>query len=159
MLATHLLDRNRRYNANNSNVGGWASSALNAYLNGRLYNALPDQMKLLIKQVTVSSSVGQQSTEISTSECYITVPAVIEVTNDSTLNIDPYIYEGTTISYMISNDMRKRAYVDGNYGAYWLRSPNAGYANNYVYRVENDGSIYGFSNPSNSLGVLIEISI
>lgn len=159
LLATHLLNRNRQYNGANSNAGGWANSALNNYLNTRLYNSLPDQMKLLIKQVTVASSIGGQSTEISTSECYITIPAVIEVTNNSSLNIDPYIYEGTTISYMISNEMRKRAYVNGDYASYWLRSPNAGYANNYVYRVENDGSLYGFANPSNSNGVLIEISI
>ena len=159
LLASHLLDRNRGYNTSNTNAGGWATSALNTFLNGRMYNAMPDQMKLLLKKVTVSSSIGQQSKEISTSDCYITIPAVIEVSNEQAYNVDPYINEGSTISYMISDAMRKRAYDGGEYAPYWLRSPNADYSNNYVFRVDANGSVSGFSIASNKFGVLIEISI
>ena len=158
LLATHLLEHNRSYNDESTNAGGWASSALNRYLNTRLYNSMPTQIKSLLKQVIVSSSIGSQSTEISSSNCYIAIPSAIEVSNESSINIEPYIYEGSTISYMTSNDMRKRAYIDGNYNYYWLRSPNIAYSNNYIYQVDADGKLYGFGTPKTKSGVLIEIS-
>ena len=155
LLASHLLDRNKKWNITNSNVGGWKESALNASLNSRLYYAIPNQIRALIKQVRVPSSIGSQSAEIDTADCYITIPACIEV--DSTMNIDPYSNEGTSISYMTTNDSRKRAYDGGDYAKYWLRSPNASYTN-YVYNVNADGTLYGFSNPYSEFGILIEIS-
>lgn len=158
LLASHLLERQRQFNRTNTNVGGWASAELSKFLNSRMYNALPTQMKSLIKRVNVASSNGQASTEVSTSACYIYIPAAIEVTNESMFNVEPYIYEGSTISYMISNDARKRKYDNGAYANYWLRSPNASYAN-YVYQVDENGAMYGFANAYNSAGVLIEVSI
>lgn len=163
LLATHLLERNRSFNTSSTTVGGWANSALNKFLNTRLYESMSDQMKLLLKQVTVSSSVGNKSTELSTSECYIFVPALIEMTNDSPADVEPYIYEGSTISYMIdgteSNEsaLRKRAHDGGDYAGYWLRSPNTSYAS-YMYTVDADGNLYGFIGATNKLGVLIEIA-
>lgn len=157
LLATHLLDNSRAYNATNTNVGGWASSALNTFLNERMYNAMPIQIKSLVKQVTVWSSIGNRSTEVSSSECYIAIPAVIEMSNESAVNREPYTNEGSTISYMTSGDMRKRAYVDGDYAYYWLRSPNASYAS-YIYQIDSNGALYGFANAYNEAGILIEIS-
>lgn len=157
LLATHLLDNGRAYNTTNTSVGGWANSKLNEFLNNRLYEAMPTQIKSLLKKVTVASSIGKLSTEISTSDCYITIPAAIEVSNESTINTEPYTNEGSTISYMISDEKRKRAYVGGDYASYWLRSPNASYAN-YIYQVEATGALYGFANAYNKAGVLIEIS-
>lgn len=157
LLATHLLERGMVYNGTNTTVGGWASSKLNTFLNTRLYDAVPVQIKSLMKRVTIASSIGGMSNEISTSDCYISIPAVIEVSNERDVNVEPYINEGSTISYMISNQMRKRSYVDGNYENYWLRSPNASYSS-YIYQVDAEGALYGFSNPYNKAGVLIEVS-
>lgn len=158
LLATHLLDRKRSYNSTSTNAGGWASSSLNEYLNTRLYNSIPTQIKSLMKQVIVSSSIGSQSIEISSSNCYVTIPSVIEVSNESSINVEPYIYEGSTISYMTSNNMRRRMFSNGNYGGYWLRSPNISYSNSYVYQVDEYGKLYGFGTPKSASGVLIEIS-
>jgi hypothetical protein len=158
LLASHLLGRTKRWNASNSNAGGWANSELNRALNTRLYNAIPSQIRALMKNVIVYSSIGQMSSELSSSNCYITIPALIEL--DPTQTSEPYNSEGTTIEYMTSNSSRRRAFDGGDYNAYWTRSPNAGYAN-YVWRVEADGqtgSTQGITNPTNSLGVLIEIS-
>lgn len=156
LLATHLLERSRNFNSINTNIGGWANSALNNFLNTRLYSSMSDQIKALIKQVSVPSSIGNKSVEISSSDCYITIPSLVEVSNE--FNTEPYIYEGSTISYMISNSMRKRAYVDGDYAQYWLRSPNASYAN-YIFTVNANGEPYGFVNATSKYGVLIEISL
>ena len=155
LLASHLLGRTKTWNQSNTNAGGWADSALNKSLNTRLYNAMPVQIKLLLKKVIVYSSIGQMSDELSSSNCYITIPAVIEV--DSSMNSEPYNSEGTAISYMTTNTARKRAFDGGDYNAYWLRSPNVSYAN-YIYRVDTDGQVQGITNATTSLGVLIEIS-
>ena len=80
---------------------------------------------------------------------------LIEV--DPSNTSEPYNSEGTSISYMNTNDSRKRAFDGGNYNAYWLRTPNVGYAN-YVWRVDEGGSTQGITNTSTSLGVLIELS-
>ena len=127
-----------------------------------LYNAMPDKTKLLLKQVTVQSSIGDNLTDISTSECYITIPSIIEISNSSTYNVEPYISEmaivsGKTISYMTSNDRRKRAYDGGDYYEYWLRSPNASYSR-YVYTVDGTGYVDGYEYPDYTRGVLIEVS-
>ena len=155
LLASHLLGRTKRWNASNVNTGGWANSELNNALNTRLYNAMPTQIRELLKKVIVYSSIGQMSTELSSSDCYITIPALIEV--DPTQTSEPYNSEGVAISYLNTNDTRKRAFDGGDYNAYWLRSPNDKYAN-YIWRVEDTGKTEGITNATNELGVLIEIS-
>lgn len=155
LLASHLLGRPKKWNATNINTGGWASSALNKSLNTRLYDAMPTQIKALMKQVIVSSSVGNKSKEISSSDCYITIPALIEV--DSSKIAQPYNSEGSAISYMTQNSARKRAYSDGDYYSYWLRSPNVDYEN-YIWFVDAAGAPSAIANATSEYGVLIEIS-
>lgn len=155
LLASHLLGRTKKWNSSNINAGGWADSELNKSLNERLYNAMPTQIKALLKKVIVYSSVGEMSSELSSSDCYITIPALIEV--DPTRTSEPYNSEGTSISYLSTNDSRKRAFDNGDYSAYWLRTPNVDYAN-YIWRVETDGRTEGIINATNNLGVLIEMS-
>ena len=164
LLASHLLGRTKRWNATNTNDGGWDESELNKSLNTRLYNAMPTQIKLLMKQVIVYSNDGitntsvtpnQYYTEVTPSNCYITIPAIIEV--DSSQNAEPFNSEGTAISYMSNNDARKRAFDGGDYNAYWLRSPSTGWAN-YIWRVESGGDTQAITNAQTELGVLIEIS-
>ena len=156
LLASHLLGKAKKWNPSNTNDGGWANSALNKSLNTRLYNAMPTQIKSLLKQVIVYSSVGNQSSELSSSDCYITIPALVEV--DPTRTSEPYNSEGTSISYMNTNSSRKRAFDGGDYDEYWLRSPNVDYAN-YIWRVDANGQTQGIDNASTKHGVLIEISL
>lgn len=161
LLASHLLGRTKVWNASNTNDGGWANSSLNISLNTRLYNAMPTQIKSLLKQVIVYSNDGLDNSsapyyqEVTSSNCYITIPALIEV--DSSRTSEPYNSEGTSISYMSNNTARKRAFDGGDYSAYWLRSPNVDYVN-YIWRVDENGQTQGITNATTSLGVLIEIS-
>lgn len=161
LLASHLLGRTKKWNSTNTNDGGWAKSELNASLNTRLYNAMPTQIKSLLKKVKVYSNDGIGSsapfyTEVTPSDCYITIPALIEV--DSSKTSEPYNSEGVAISYLTTNDSRKRAFDGGDYCAYWLRSPNVGYEN-YVWRVSPTGSVEPITQANDTtLGVLIEVS-
>lgn len=157
LLAKHLLDRKRVFNENGSNAGGWTDSDLNRFLNTRFYEALPIKIKLLIKQVTANSSVGNGSKELSASQCYISIPAAIELSNSYEVSGEPFVNEGEIISYMTSNDARKRAAVDGDYTPYWTRSQNISYTN-YIYTINEQGDLYGFNTAGTQNGVLIEIS-
>lgn len=158
LLATHLLSKTKKWNETNTNAGGWADSALNEFLNTRLYSAMPAQIKSLIKKVNVKSSIGQMSTDVSESGCYITVPALIEV--NSTQTAAPYGSEGTAISYFTTNESRRRAFDGGEYAPYWLRSPSLGSwsADYYVHSVLATGAIQAINTPTSDLGVLIELS-
>ena len=155
-LATTLLDRNMILNNSQTNTGGWAECSLNTKLNTRIINAIPLQYKQLIKQVQVPSSVGNKSMDISTSDCYIFIPSAIEV--EPSMTNEPYIYEGTSIPYLTTNESRICAYEDGTPGIYLLRSPNAAY-NSYYYRVDESGGLYGYYYAYTEGGVRIIFNI
>ena len=159
LLATNLLEVPMRFNSSgsNTNAGGWAGSSLNNFLNTRFYNAIPHQMQSLIKKASVSSTVGNKSTEITPSGCYVNIPAVYDLDKSFTGAYRSEVYDTNgTINFMTGNDARKRSYVGGNYARYWTRSPNIDYT--YMYTIKEDGSTDGFSLPYSEYGVLIEIS-
>lgn len=173
LVASHLLDRKMAYNRNksNSNAGGWADSTLNEILNSRFYNAIPVQIRLLLRKMCVLSTVGNYSSEVSESGCYVNIPSVYDVDN----NQDGYkneLYGGaSTIESMSTQQSRRREFRYGfendnidAYESYWLRSPNIGY-DRYVWSVNenyqtdtNKGTTSGFNTSGSRLGVVIEIS-
>lgn len=155
-LDSHLLSRDMILNDSSTNAGGWASCKLNSYLNTRLYKAIPVQWRQLLKQVQISSSVGNKSTELSTSDCYITIPAVIEA--EPSMTSEPYVYEGSSIPYLTTNQSRICTYDDGTAGSYWLRSPNVSYSS-YYYRVDDGGGLYGYYYAYHEGGIRIMFSI
>ena len=170
MLASHLLGKTVKWNPTNTNDGGWAESSLNTLLNTRLYNAMPTQIKSLLKKVIVWSNDGiangaQQYTTVTPSECYIAIPAAVEV--DASKTITPYISEGSTFWYMSDKSARRRAFDGGDYHGYWLRSPAPvnGSTNypNYIWHVDKNGDMQAITNASGSssegaLGILMVIS-
>lgn len=155
-LDSHLLSRDMVLNDSSTNSGGWAGCRLNAYLNTRLYDAMPIQWKQLMKQVQVTSSAGNKSAEISSSDCYIAIPAAIEM--EPGMTTEPYVYEGTSIPYFTTNKSRICTYDDGTAGSYWLRSPNVTYSS-YYYRVDEGGGLYGYYYPYNEGAIRMMFSI
>ena len=155
-LASHTLRTKKPINNAYSNDGGWAKCSLNTWLNTRFYNGLPLSIKQLIKQVKVSSSAGNQSDEITTSDCYIYIPALVEIY--SSTNEEPYINEDTSIDYIINNADRVRKDYTGTAVEYWTRSPNYSYES-YFYYVNTSGGTSGFGQPPSDYGVVIEFSI
>lgn len=140
-----------------SNEGGWASFALNRYLNNRLYKALPDKWKQLVKQVKVKSSIGKQSLTVSSSDCYIFIPAISEV--DSTVTEEPYGSEGTIISHFTSSASRICYNPNGTPVQYWTRSPSLGW-DNYVFRIQATGekqAVTQLSAPNVYVRIMISI--
>ncbi len=119
-------------------TGGWATAALNNYLNNRLYKAFPDIWRQLIKQVIVKSTIGDKSTEISNSNCYIFIPSVAELGLNT--NIDAYAAEGSAIRIFSGANERICHNKNGDPVSYWTRSPNIGYPN-YQCTITASGSL------------------
>lgn len=155
-LASTLLQQKKSLSSSSGNSGGYANTQLPAYLNGRLYDAFPVEWKQIIKKVKVMSSIGDQSTEISSSDNYIYIPSVYEL--DPSYGTDPYIYEGSTIQYMTTEADRICKYEDGSTGSYWTRSPNYQYQG-YWFRVEETGTISGYYYAYSEEGIRIMFSI
>ena len=148
-LAADLLSK--PMSVNGSTVGGWAVSTLNGYLNGRVYEAFPMKWRQLMKKVQIKSSIGNKSHEVTSSDCYITIPSVYEL--DYNRSSEPYIteiYPAQTIDYFVptaSNDVNKLRICydkEGNAVSYWTRSPNKDYAY-YQYTVSTKGETSGYN--------------
>lgn len=139
-----------------SNTGGWGATTTRDYLNTRILNALPIGWQQLIQQVKVGSTLGDKSSEIATSDCYFYIPSVAELSPAQ--NVEPYIYEGTIISFMTSNESRICNDQNGNPSDYWTRSPNVQYGS-YFWSVQKTGEVYSFNQSSSELGVRLMFSI
>ena len=171
LVASHLLDRKMKYNNTNTNAGGWAASDLNEILNTRFYNAIPVQIRLLLKKMCVLSTIGQASSEVSESGCYVNIPSVYDVDSNETSYKNELYGGASTIQSMATQQSRRREFRYGfendnidAYESYWLRSPNTAYTN-YVWSVNENyqsdthkGTTSGFNTANTSHGVLIEIS-
>ena len=175
LVASHLLDKIMRYNGTNTNKGGWAESDLNKILNTRFYNAIPVQIRLLLKKMNVLSTIGQKSSEISESGCYVTIPSIYDV-DDTQTDYKNELYDGaSTIASMATQQNRRREFRRGfnddsinAYESYWLRSPafTGNYATDYyVWCVNENTSVESYkgqtnaiNSPSSYRGVVIEIS-
>ena len=155
-LAANLLSRQMALSTMSTNEGGWATCNLNNTLNTRVFQAFPTVWQQIIKKVKVSSSVGNMSSEITSSDCYLTIPSVYEL--DPSMTQEPYCYEGSPISWMTTNKSRRCAYDGGNNAAYWTRSPNIAYST-YAFMVDENGSLYGYFYPYNEGGIRLMFSI
>lgn len=155
-MAAHALTNTMPLNSSTSNSGGWASYSLNRFLNNRFYNALPVTWKQIIKEVKVPSTIGNKSTDVTTSNCYIAIPSVIEV--DANMMREPYTFEGETFSFITSDASRIRKNPDNEAVEYWLRSPNPEYEN-YIFSVTTSGTTEGYSYGLYDKSVVIIFSI
>jgi hypothetical protein len=155
LLATNLLGRKKKWNNTSSNVGGFGQSAIRDSLNSRLYNAIPTQIRSLVKQCKIPASLGGKSMEVPTSDCYIYLPSAIEL--DVSMTNEPYVNEGTTISTILGAPERIRKYADGTPGIYWTRTPNSSY-DIYVWQVKENGDMYGYTGSNAEAGILIGLS-
>ena len=183
LLGSHLLDLTKPIafsNAGNTSAGGWAESLLNQFLNTRFYPAIPDAIRPLLKKVTVKSTAGNKSQNITSSDCFVTIPALYDILDSGTIaNSSDYSKyaewyfsevddENGTIKFLNGNEARRRAHSNGDYASYWTRSPNLAVSYGWWYVSDGkdvgDNSVpgklggykYGYNE---SLGILIEISI
>lgn len=156
-IADNVLSQTRMLGAGSSNSGGYANMTIRSWLNTRLYNALSVEWKQLIKLAKIASSVGNQSTEVTTSDNYFYLPSVYELSPEGDMEQEPYTNEGTHIEFFTNASSRIRKSSDGKAQSYWTRSPNVSY-NGYFFRVEENGALSGYDYPYTAYGIVVEFS-
>ena len=145
LLASHLLGRTKKWNASNTNAGGWDSSTMRTYLNSNVFNALPRQWRAMIKTVQVLASAGGTSATIKTSEDKLFLFSRAEVGFDVsavpyTNEVDAGAEKKTFELFTDNNSRIKKTYNNtGSAGIWWLRSPDASNST-YFCNVYNNGN-------------------
>lgn len=146
------LPNTHPWNKTNTNVGGWAASHLNAWLNGQFFDGLPIPLQTIIKPARVKSTVGGGTSqnpayEIQSSMCKVYAAAKAEA--DSTIT-------GTTPSNIAFIDEcddfvhRIPFVVDPNKGQTNIRHTRLQWPGlilpddtNYIYLLDTDPSTPG----------------
>ena len=99
-----LTDRLRVMNSTATNVGGWDACQMRTFINARMPDALPTVWRTMLKQVKISASEGNKSSNILLSDDYFYIPAYVEMGGSGT----PYISEGSAISWFTSDIRRAK---------------------------------------------------
>ena len=129
-------------NSTKTNVGGWPASDLREYLNGEIYDALPEELRKVIVSTRVISGYGSSddsSNFISTDKLYLLDAKEVYGTSfddsnstskDSERQLDYYLEQGVTTSNY-SAALKQRAH-------WWLRSATS-VKDGFFYCVFQDG--------------------
>ena len=144
-----LLKDSQKMNSTGTNAGGWANSAMYSYIQGTVWDWIPDEWKMIITPAVKKSTEGSQSSTILSSTDNLFLLSYSEGGFGTSA---PYGDEGTPYPYFSSNTMRKK-YKVGSTSAtlWWLRSPNTSYSTSF-WNV--NGSGYTNANGANySYGV------
>lgn len=154
-ITSNLLANTMSLSNTTSNTGGWAESSLNLFLNTRFIKAVPIEWRQLIKQVKIPGNIGNKSSEVTTSNCYIAIPSIVAF--DQSMAYEPYSYEGSTVPWFTSDSSRICMNEDLEANEYWTRSPNKEYES-YMWSINADGSLSGYSYGLYEKGIRLEIS-
>ena len=127
-------------NATNTNVGGFAGSALYAWLSGAFWNTLPAGFRAIIKPVVKRTSTGNMSSVIRSNTMPIFLLSQFEVTGTITHNARQFSFAGEGARYEIFTRglapmIRHRDNGTGALSVWWLRSPYRG--NNAAFAAVN----------------------
>ena len=140
-ITKELYETTYRYNATNTNAGGFPSSEVKTTLNSTIYPLLPSDLKSVITAKSHSYQAGSYSSSswsssMVTSSDNLWLPTYYEiaggggqyVAGESVSNNKPY-----TLASKIKN------IVGGSAHTWWLGSPFSNYSGNF-WRVYSSGS-------------------
>ena len=143
IITTHVM------NDTDTNKGGWPASSLREYIKNDIYNALPGDLKGVIKETITVSGHGSDDTDIFTSKDKLYLLAPKEIYADWSYDYDTGKDKTRQLDYYKNNEVtttnRSRA-IKKNNGSdawWWLRSA---YSNNryYFYVVSKSGDWYNY---------------
>ena len=140
-----------------TNVGGWPSSSMYAFVNNDIYNALPSELRNAIIDTTVVSGHGKSDTEnfTSTDKLYLLAPKEIytnfsssyDTAKDLTRTLDYYT------SIVVTTSSNSGAIKKNGTSAlsWWLRAANSNIAN--IFLIVNNSGDWSNSSANDSRGV------
>lgn len=154
-LCKNLLYQTYQMNSGNTNSGGFPSSALCSTLNGSIYNALPSDLKAVIKTAYKWYGTGNSTTNGKWSGHKLWLPLTFEMFGESSYSPPTERTTGNARQYPIFTDnasrIKKMNNGSGSASYYWLASPYAS-GSGYFCDVNDDGSGNNYD-ASNSFGV------
>ena len=160
-LCKNLLYKTYNMNSSNTNNGGFPSSSLCSTLNGSIYNALPSDLKAVIKTAYKWYGTGNNTTNGKWSGHKLWLPLTFEMFGESSYSPDTERKTGNARQYPIFTDNVSRIKKMNNGGGsaewYWLASPRATGAT-YFCDVNGGGSS-GISDASYSSGVCFGLCV
>ena len=131
-------------NEENTNDGGWKESAMRKWLNGEVFNSLPEELRSVIKTREVRQDLGGNALSVSYDKLWLLSRKEV-ADYDAGSDADDIWFE-----IFDGEKSRVKSYGDQTY-PYWLRSPYAGNTAIFQY-VGSDGNVNAY-NASNSYGV------
>lgn len=149
-----LMATSKAMNPTSTNAGGWSNSAMYSYLQGDVYDMLPDDLKAVITPAVKKSTEGSQSTNILSSTDNIFLLSYSEVGFGTSA---PYGDEGTPYAYFTGSAQRKKSKVGASASLWWLRSPGTSASSGFWY-VYSHGSIDTY-NANYTYGVCFALCI
>lgn len=142
-LCKNLLYQTYQMNSSNTNSGGFPSSALCSTLNGSIYNALPSDLKAVIKTAYKWYGTGNSTTNGKWSGHKLWLPLEFEMFGESSYSPSTERTKGNARQYPIFTDNASRIKKMNNGGDsaqwYWLASPIASYSEHFC-TVHSGGS-------------------
>lgn len=105
LICASQLSRQHRMKAVNDNSGGYITTEMHPWLEGRVFKGMPDVWQPLIQQVRVPfvNRINSTTGEILYVDAHLFLPAYNEVNSTST---EPWIYEGVAIPFFTNNTDR-----------------------------------------------------
>ena len=100
-----LWDRGHQMNSENTNSGGWEESGMRQFISNRMMAAMPIAWESMIAKVKINATIGNQSSDIYTSEDYIYIPCKNELDGADAAT---YAEEGDHIEWFTSDAMRAK---------------------------------------------------
>lgn len=135
--------KDRHYmNEHWTNAGGWRDCAMRKYLNTEIYDLLPDDLKAVIADRTITQ---EKDGEELTSTDKLWLLSLTEVGED-------YETDKGDVHFSLFKDERSRVkQVEGETWWYWLRSPYA--SNGTTFCTVNANGSAANNTATNSIGV------
>lgn len=160
-LCKNLLYQTYQMNSSDTNNGGFPSSSLCSTLNGSIYNALPSDLKAVIKTAYKWYGTGNNTTNGKWSGHKLWLPLTFETFGESSYSPATERTTGNARQYPIFTGNASRIKKMNNGGGsaqwYWLASPRATYVTTFC-SVSSDGSS-DYTGASSSTGVCFGLCV
>ena len=141
-----LPDFTHKMYASQINSDGWAGSDLRAFVNGELYEALPEELRDIIQPVIKISDGGANSKTLVETEDYCWIPSYDEVgfaANRTDNLAGQGLRYADTFGYGSDGNASRIKYTSDGHtaGRWWLRSSSYGDSSTLFLRVQNSGGV------------------
>lgn len=146
LLLKELLSIEYIMNSTDTNVGGWKKSEIRTFLNNDVYNALPSDLKQVIKIVNKHADVGNR-------DFWFCVEDRLFLLSNTELGLNPFHNIDTRdkqYEYFINNFRSKDGFFSLD-NSWWLRSTYTKNDNNFFYIRNNGESHYDHANSRHNI--------